>query len=591
MSRYTPASYRTIVAVDMADFTNPRRTDAHRKAMRNGLYGILEGAFDEVGIPWGDCEHGDEGDGAYILLPPEIPKELVAERFAHRLRAGLLRHNAIHAAEAAIHLRLALHAGDIRYDEKGKSSSALNFAFRILEMPEAKARIGPAKGILAVIASDVFYQDVIMADPANEPESFQLVPFAVKQTRGAAWLRVYARATGAEAAAAEAVVLDLFLPDELDRLGDLLADVDLPHASRLAVEVAGPGVDPPPAGASAWAAAKHLLDFNAGADSVPPVMAYLELVAAEVGGIAGGGLLAWNEVQAQRMGLGARLQELRADTRRPAPAKPVLHLVILIEYDLHDPDRYLISHWRQESPDEWPPPRGQTRYARLTELEAQVDYLVVAAEQAWSGHQGAVGLEFVLPRALLNLPVDHWCKERESWAPRPLALDYPIVVRPLERMNSPQWHREWRTRWQSLADDVGHARVYYPNPADLGVPYRIDVGLKDPHVVSIVLSEAPSEQPKQVDEFAIAVRSGIPVIVWSREHGVEALRPLMSRLTNGNGLAELPMRSLQARQAALGGYADASLVHSLVVLWDDPRRLVILDPPPLRRPPEEDTRE
>ena len=80
---------------------------------------------------------------------------------------------------------------------------------------------------------------------------------------------------------------------------------------------------------------------------------------------------------------------------------------------------------------------------------------------------GAATLEFILPRSLLNLPVHLRRKDFESGDPRPLCLDYPIVVRSMERMRNTQWHRVWRRRWQTLMERPSSARVHFADPGRL----------------------------------------------------------------------------------------------------------------------------
>jgi hypothetical protein len=226
------------------------------------------------------------------------------------------------------------------------------------------------------------------------------------------------------------------------------------------------------------------------------------------------------------------------------------------------------------------------------ELERCVDELVVSAERAWSGHAGAVALEFVLPRALLNLPVHRWHKEHDSGDPRPLCIDYPIVVRSLERMQSPQWHRVWHQRWRTLMDAPSEARVHFGQVADIGEPHRIDAVLGDPRWVLMVLTAAPPCQPRAgADELTAALRSGLPALVWHPEASSGALREVVTWLVEGDGLGDLPGRAQASRQAAFQASAapfDVNIARDLVVLWDDPHRVVVLDQPAGQPPPRED---
>lgn len=322
-------------------------------------------------------------------------------------------------------------------------------------------------------------------------------------------------------------------------------------------------------------------------------MTFVELLARQCGDALGAELMAWNDAQAQHLRQVAALGRLRAARPAPVGTDLPLHLMILIENDLLGRDRYLISHWRQDDPLEWPPARGETRIEAFDDLEFVIDDLVTAAEAAWSGHQGEVALEFVLPRALLNLPVDQWFRERRSSDPRPLALDYPIVIRSLERMISPQWHRVWRAKWRALVEDVSGARIYIADPADADQPYRVAVALKDQQVVSMMLSRAPAADAGPHDELSAALRAGLPAVLWSRQDGdPDALHEVVTHLGQRSGLKDLPQRVLVARQDALRALDQAvnpDVIRNLVIMWDNPSRLVYLDQPPRPARPEGDT--
>ncbi|MGH3974566.1 MAG: effector-associated domain 2-containing protein [Pseudonocardiaceae bacterium] len=680
--------HQTIFVVDVASFTDPARTMLHHRAVREGMYDVLHSAFAEAGIDLAACTVEDRGDGALILVPPEVAKSRLADQLPSRLVAGLRRHNAVHSAEAAVQLRVALHAGEVYQDEHGMGGQAVNIAFRILEAPEAKSALRLSTGVLALIASDAFYHEVIVHDPAADPRSYQQIPVPAMEASAMAWLRLPDRvavangemqqsaprvqtrvSAGMAIAVREAVVetlveagladdvpgcslliqtisnyvttpprlpqysvsrdhlvelvnacatveggmialaravwmirpgspeyaricqlideprvLDLLPATELSRVREWLIMITIPQLRTLVYRAAGPGTPPTEGVANAWEAFSYLAEFNAGADGFPPALTFIELVARHVGGVLSANLTGWNDDQARRLRLEPALWKRRAAGVSPVPVESRLHLMIVVELDGIDPDRYLVSHWRQDDVAVWPPTRGETRMVMSDELERCVDDLVVNAERAWSGHAGSVALEFVLPRALLNLPLHLWRKEHDSGYPRPLCLDYPIVVRSLERMRSSQWHRVWQRRWKVLMIDPSAARVHFGQPADTREPHRIDAILSDPQVVLMVLTSAPLPQPRPgADELAAALRSGLPALVWHPEASSEVLRGVVTWLLEGDGLGDLPGRAQALRQAAFqasGAPFDMNIARELVVLWDDPDRSVILDQPP-----------
>ena len=582
MPQQWPMLHQTIVVVDVARFTDPARTMIHQRAVHEGLYTVLQGAFAEAGVDLGTCVVEDRGDGKMILVPPGADNSKLADQLPSRLVAWLRRHNVVHSAEAAIQLRVALHAGEVYQGEHGAVSQAVNFAFRILEASGAKSALRSSTGVLALIASDAFYHNVIVHEPAADPGSYRRIPVAVKETSTVAWLRLPDRAA--------ARVLDLLPAQELQRLRDWLVLITSPQLRTLVNRAAGPGVPPAWSVANAWEAFAHLAEFNADADGFPPALTFVEFVAHQVGGDVSARLRRWNDDQAHRLRLEPELRERRTAAASRIPGDSRLHLVIVMEPDGIDPHRYLLSHWRQDDPSEWPPARGEIRMVTFDELERCVDDLVVSAERAWSGHAGAVALEFVLPRSLLTLPVHLWHKEHASGDPRPLCLDYPVVVRSLERMRSSQWHRVWHQRWQALTTDPSAARVHFGQPADTEERHRVDAVLSDPQWVLMVLTAAPPCQPRPgADELTAALRSGLPALVWHPEASPGVLREAVAWLVRDGGLGDLPGRAQASRQVFFQASAapfDVTIARDLVVLWDDPRRLVVLDQP-AGRPPDQ----
>lgn len=378
------------------------------------------------------------------------------------------------------------------------------------------------------------------------------------------------------------------LPDaELMWLRSMLSGLVPPRLSASVRRAAGPG-DPPSDVHDAWAAFCVLTDFNTPASGLPPALAFVELVAAKCAPRLAGELRAWNTLQARRLQAEVGLRELRSDPQPDSPAGARLHLMIVVQPDGIDPGRHQVSFWRQDDPEVWPPARGGLHTVAGDQLERHVDTLVVDAEKAWAEYRGEVALEFVLPRALLSLPVHRWCKEHETGDPRPLFLDYPIVVRSLERMRSPQWHRAWRMRWEAMATELSAERVYFCTADDTGQRHRLDAILSDEQWIVLVLAAAPSLRPRPgEDELAAGLRSGLPALLWHPEASLDLLREVVTWLVDG-GLNDLPAQVQKSRRAAfrkLNIPVDLRLARDLVILWDDPSRLVFLDNPPFRPAP------
>ena len=187
------AVHRSIMVVDVERFGDPARTNLDQLAVRDALYRALAQAFAESRIGWDSCVSEDRGDGALILVPPDVPKTLLVTGLPGMLAAAVSRHNAGCSVPERMRLRMALHAGEVYQDAHGVAGAAVNHGFRLAEAPELRSALAASPGVLAVIVSDWFFSEVVRHDPAARPGSYRRVPVIVKETAAAGWIRVFVR--------------------------------------------------------------------------------------------------------------------------------------------------------------------------------------------------------------------------------------------------------------------------------------------------------------------------------------------------------------------------------------------------------------
>jgi tetratricopeptide (TPR) repeat protein len=180
------AVHRTVVVVDVEGFGDQRRTNAHQVAVRDGLYRVMRQAFGRAGISWDGCGHEDRGDGVFVLVPAEVPKGLLAESLPPALVAALRAHNGTHPGPERIRLRMALHAGEVHYDEHGVTAASVNLVFRLVEAGALKAALAGSPGVLAIIVSSWFFDEVVRHSGASA--AYRRVEVAVKETTTIGWI-------------------------------------------------------------------------------------------------------------------------------------------------------------------------------------------------------------------------------------------------------------------------------------------------------------------------------------------------------------------------------------------------------------------
>jgi hypothetical protein len=180
--------HRTIVVVDVEGFGDRRRTDRHQLAVREGLYRTVGAAFQQAGLPWDARSREDRGDGLFVLIRPEVPKSLFVESLPSALVTALNAHNHGRPGPEQIRLRMALHAGEINYDEYGVTAAAVNLAFRLVDAEPLKAALAGSPGVLAVIASSWFFDEVVRHTVADGAARYRPVAVSVKETMTTGWI-------------------------------------------------------------------------------------------------------------------------------------------------------------------------------------------------------------------------------------------------------------------------------------------------------------------------------------------------------------------------------------------------------------------
>jgi isoamylase len=187
---HQPAAHRSIMIVDVENFGDPARTNAHQLAIRDGMYKVLRQSFARARISLRKCVVEDRGDGVLILVPPEVPKSWLVTRLPARLAAMLTQHNAMCPVQERIRLRMALDAGEVHRDAHGYTGVSLNRAFRLVEAPVSRATLRDSSGVVALIVSGWFYDEVVRHHAAAGPSRFRQVRVVIKEIDTAAWVRV-----------------------------------------------------------------------------------------------------------------------------------------------------------------------------------------------------------------------------------------------------------------------------------------------------------------------------------------------------------------------------------------------------------------
>lgn len=169
-----------------------------RAALRQDMYDLLEAALLDCNITEDLREpFYDRGDGGVTLLRPvdRLPKTLLLHTFIPTLNEMLEAHAATFAARA-FRLRVAIHAGEVLFDDKGVFGEDVDITFRLLNAPALKSRLQQTEALLVLAISDDMHRSVVRHGYAGiDGRTFDPIirlEMADRQYRG--WVQVPAEA-------------------------------------------------------------------------------------------------------------------------------------------------------------------------------------------------------------------------------------------------------------------------------------------------------------------------------------------------------------------------------------------------------------
>ncbi len=192
-------------------------------------------------------------------------------------------------------------------------------------------------------------------------------------------------------------------------------------------------------------------------------------------------------------------------------------------------------------------------------------------------------IEFVLPQELWDLDVEDW---RIGPQRSKIGLQYPTVVRSLERLQQVESHHRWQQQWAAAAThlgDRGRPRIACRscNAAMNALAFQDFLHRTDQHG-AVVLLERRGRDGRIRESLRAGLAAGVPGFLLLRagaSPAAEACRGHRFHRKIAESLAartttELPHLTLRLRRSSRPPFDQG-----FVLLWDDPGRRPHLDTP------------
>jgi hypothetical protein len=359
----------------------------------------------------------------------------------------------------------------------------------------------------------------------------------------------------------------LLSDNELGELSTLVANIP----GRQAVTVAQAclpalSADLPQHCTGAWPTALHLLRRNMLPSGLPPLLAFLEYLAAATEPQRSA-LQSWADRLATHWGVTEELRTCRlsaADFQLPQPT-PARIMFVLLPDGLQK-DYYTLRMWHREGVQATPALRDEdTQAVSHHELARTVaQHLRQWMRETKDTTTDNLSIEFWLPLPLVNEPIWEWCKDVMDPARK-------ILIRSLDRLQLTTIQSAWRARWESLMESTpqtsDHAAASQPVPGSHTEPESTPPPVRDP----VILDSPPSDGQGR-RQFLAALRSGAPAILWHRRDCSPAFHTAALQLIDAGPLHELPDRISALRAEAHPSTSSDDVVNDITLLWDDPHQ-------------------
>ncbi|HEY6787035.1 MAG TPA: trypsin-like peptidase domain-containing protein [Trebonia sp.] len=348
-------------------------------------------------------------------------------------------------------------------------------------------------------------------------------------------------------------------------------------------EAAGPLVAEPIAPHDTQSVIRVLESATTGANGLPPLLGFLEGLAALLPGVADE-LRDWVDEFASRESIPRHLIARVRLARPPTtPRSAKSYLVAELRDFGASADHYLGHVTLVQGDRRSRTPNALVLHAGDTPLQADdVPSLFVAVlDEVWQRTDIQIDeleVELVLPLKLLGLPVDQWTTEEAQ----PLCVEHQVTVRYRDRLGVRRAHGQWRERSKQVRE--GGTSVRWVDPSDADAVGRLFVQLvRDGDQCVALAQPPPTPQPAiKADAIWSAIRAGVPVIVWCRDR---ASRTAFARRLRSNfaekRIIDLPSLVRQMRSEFIeSGYPPGGHITLLWDLEDEPTSLA----PPLQAP-------
>ncbi|WP_405587706.1 hypothetical protein [Streptomyces sp. NBC_01092] len=189
-SELTEAHYELVISVDAR--RSGEYDDVDKQRMRARIYQVVETAFTHAKFARDAVHLEDRGDGVLVSVAGRIAASRLLGLWlieAHEKLRDVNRDLAV-----PLGLRVGMHVGPVRHDDRGISGRAVDLACRLADSSVARQLLDAEKADLVLVTSQSLYEDVVGAGGKFiEPAHYAPARLELKEGEVTAWFHLPGR--------------------------------------------------------------------------------------------------------------------------------------------------------------------------------------------------------------------------------------------------------------------------------------------------------------------------------------------------------------------------------------------------------------
>lgn len=163
--------------------------DADKRRMRAQMYRVLETAFTRANVARGSVHMEDRGDGVVMSIADQIPVTQLLGLWLVEAHAKLRDEN--RGLRAPLGLRIGMHVGQVRHDDRGISGRAVDLACRLADSAVARHLLDAEGADLLLVISQSLYEEAIRhGGRFSNPERYSSARLKLKEGEVTAWFHL-----------------------------------------------------------------------------------------------------------------------------------------------------------------------------------------------------------------------------------------------------------------------------------------------------------------------------------------------------------------------------------------------------------------